>query len=524
VVALDLKDGSQRWSRSLDGTLTAGPAADDERVFVADEGGVVYALDAADGGVAWQTRTNYDPEGDFAVSADAVTVRVGSERLESFDLHDGDKRWSRGVADTELSPVVVGDELITVSRKAEVSALDLGDGRETRSWSLPLPGAHTSLAADVPLGLVDGNLVIGTAMSAEAQRTGLFAFPVTATAERRGVSFGSEIRVLPKPPMTAPALIGDTLFVPGLDKTLYRSTGSQDVERVATSQGIQPGVAVRGNLMVTQIDGEFRGYPASGGDPLWKFPAQAPALGMVSAIGEDAVFLPEYGAGLAAASLDGAPLWFTPIDGALGATQPLPLPDGDVFYGSGSAARYDGGSGDRLWSVDGAQLFAPAAYSDGVVFADLIYNTRPSGLAAIDAGTGKIRWFHENANSQTLIGPAAAGGVVVYGDSLGLVTAFDAATGTELWRVQLSTPLAGSPVVADGRVYLAEAGRDEDVFQRDYRMSAHDLRTGAFLGAYQAPGTAFAGSPAFAGSDDGRLMLPTTGRLGATMVILEPQS
>ncbi|MCW2765661.1 MAG: outer membrane protein assembly factor BamB, contains PQQ-like beta-propeller repeat [Nocardioides sp.] len=520
LVALDLADGSQRWSRSLDGALAVGPAALDDRVFVADDGGVVYSLEAADGDVDWETRTRYDPAGDFAVSSDAVTLLVGPERVESFDRDDGDKRWSRRIDETVQSPVVLGGEVVTVTRKAELNARDLEDGRVTRSWALP--GAD--LNPDVPVGLVAGSLVIGTEMNSAAQTTALFAYPVTSHAARNGVSFRSEVRELPAPPVAAPTMTGDTLFVPGADGTLYRSTGADDAEEVATSDGFQPGVVAGADLVVTQVGDEFRAYPVAGGDQLWTFPAESPYPGVLPAIGDDAVFLPEHGVGLAAAGLDGAPRWFTPIDDATAGTRPLPLPGGDVFYGSGTAARYDGDTGDRLWGIDGVQLYAGAAYSDGLVFADLVSTTRASGLAAIDARTGKVRWLHESSNSPIFSGPAAADGVVVWGDSRGLVTAFDATRGSELWTVQLSTTLAGPPVISEGRVYLAETGRNEDVSQRDYRLSAHDLHTGAFLGAYQPTAVLLSGSPSVAGSADGGLMIPTIHNLSSAVVILEPRS
>lgn len=524
IVALDLENGDKRWTRSLDGGLAAGPAASDDRVLVADDQGVVYALAAADGGLEWETRTRWDPQGDIAVSDDAVTLLGGPERLESFDLADGHNVWSVEIEDTSQSPVVVGAEVVTVSRSGTVSLRDLGDGRETRSWPLPGGGPGSNVVnVDVPLGLVHGSLVVGTEFIAAAQTTALYAYPVAEDAKRSGVAFGSEVRTLDAPPMSPPALTGDTLFVPANDYSVYRSTGSKEVEKVATSKGLLPGVAVGGGLMVTQIDDEVRGYPVAGGDPLWRFPAQPPVPGSTPVIGDGVVFVPEYGVGLAAVSTDGAPQWFTPIDNSLGTTPPLPLPGGDVFYGSGSASRYDGDTGDRRWSIDDAQLFSGASYSNGLIFADLVRNTQSSGLAAIDADTGRIRWFHENFSNAPYSGPAAADGVVVYGDSRGLVIAFAAATGKELWRLQLSTPMAGPPAIVDGRVYLAESGRNEDVFQRDYRMSVHDLHTGDFLGSYQPPGTAFFTIvPSFAASADGRLLLPSTGREGSIVVILEP--
>jgi hypothetical protein len=177
-----------------------------------------------------------------------------------------------------------------------------------------------------------------------------------------------------------------------------------------------------------------------------------------------------------------------------------------------------------VWSVPDSQTYANAAYDDGTVFAEIVGNSRRSGLAAIDAATGRIRWLRESANTAFFVGPAAGDGVVVHGDSLGLVVAWDERTGAELWRVQLSSPLAGTPAVIDGRVYLAEQGRTEDVFQRDYRVSVHDARTGRFLGAYQPLTSTFTGSPSVTGTPDGRLLVPMGGGVGdsGSILILEP--
>jgi outer membrane protein assembly factor BamB len=116
----------------------------------------------------------------------------------------------------------------------------------------------------------------------------------------------------------------------------------------------------------------------------------------------------------------------------------------------------------------------------------------------------------------------------VPGDSLGRVVARDGRTGEELWRVRLTSPLAGAPAIIDGRVYLTETGRTEDLFQRDYRLSVHDLRTGRFLGAYQPPSSTFAGSPSVTASADGRLVLPIGGSVDnadglSPFLILEPR-
>jgi outer membrane protein assembly factor BamB len=530
IPALDAATGDTRWSHSLDGALTAGPAVAGDVALVADDVNVVYALDTGDGGVRWQTRTNQDTGGDFAVSGDAALLVDNGDHLESFDLGDGTRSWSHPIDVTDESPVVVGDEAMTVSTAGRVSLHSLDDGHETRSWRLPSPGAGTSLSVDVPLGLVDGSVVVGAALDGDGVRTGVYAYPTdpAGTAATTGVAFGIEARLIPSPPAAPPTLVGDTLLVPGSDNTLYRSTGRNTVEKVVTSKATLPSVSADDHLVVAHVGDEVRGYPLDGGDQLWRFPASQPFPSAVPTIAGDRVFVPEYGLGLAAVSTDGSPLWFTPLDNAFGTGSPLPLPGGDVFWGAGGAARFDGDTGDQVWAVPDSQTYADAAYDDGTIFAEIVRNSGADGVAAIDAATGRIRWLHEGNNVVYFVGPAAGDGVVVHGDSLGLVVALDERTGAELWRVQLSSRLAGTPAVIDGRVYLAEQGRTEDLFQRDYRISVHDLHTGRFLGAYQPLTSTLTASPSVTGTRDGRLLVPMGGGVGGNadlspLLILDPR-
>ncbi|MCE9546037.1 MAG: PQQ-binding-like beta-propeller repeat protein [Planctomycetia bacterium] len=56
VVALDIDTGRELWTFYCDGPVRFPPAALGERIFVASDDGWLYALDAADGSVAWKFR------------------------------------------------------------------------------------------------------------------------------------------------------------------------------------------------------------------------------------------------------------------------------------------------------------------------------------------------------------------------------------------------------------------------------------------------------------------------------------
>ncbi len=523
VTSYAVADGAEQWSRALEGGLVAGPTVADGRVLVGDDGGILYALGADDGALVWEERTIFYPSEQFA-AGNGTLVSVGDgERVEAYDLDTGAELWSDGVDNTYAAPVIVGDQVVTVDDRGDVTVRGLRTGSTEGSWRLPLPNRDAETDIEVDPALVAGALVLVSAVSAEGHSNTLFAYPVGDEGVRPGVTFDTEVRMTPGSANGVSALAGDVLFTPGFDQALHRSTGVRQTEKVFTTDGFLPGVVPAGpDLVVSQKNDQILALPVDGGEPRWSYDTTDAYPGLIPAVSGDTVFVPQYGTGLAAVSLaDGREKWSTAVDLPIGTTPPLPLPDGDVVYGGGALARFDGETGQQRWSVMDGVLFNNAAYDDGLVFADVVRNLTPSGLTAIDAETGETVWFHENVNTQLVVGPEAADGVVVYADSQGLVTAFDAATGAELWRLQLSTGIAGHPVIIDGRVYLSETGREEDIFQREYRVSAHDLQTGQFLGSFQPPGQAFSIQPTI-GGNDGAILAPASGRLGPVVMILRP--
>lgn len=523
VTAYAVEDGTVRWSRSLEGGTLAGPTVADGRVIVGDDEGVIYALATETGDVDWQERTIFYPSEGFAAGNGAVLSIGDGLRVEAYDLDDGAERWSFAI-DASTSATIVGDQAVTVDDRAHVVVRDLADGSQVDAWDLPLPTKGATVSVDSPVGLVDDALVFNADVTAEGHHSILYAYPISAAGVRRGVSFDTETRVTPETANGGSVLHGDVLYTPAIDQALYRSERGTKASKVFASEGLLPGVTLAGDLVISQNGPEVVALPIDGGDPVWRYQSTDPSFGAVPAANDDTVFVPQYGVGLAAVSLaDGKERWATAVDLALGSTAPLPLPGGDVVYGGGAVSRFDGGTGKMRWSIFDGVLLGPAAYADGLVFGDVYRSLSPSGLTALDAETGETVWMHENLNIQIGIGPVVGEGVVVHTDSQGLITAFDAATGEELWHLQLATSAAGQPVIMDGRVYLGETGRKEDLFQREYRISAHDLRTGAFLGSYQPPGSAYWITPSVGGSG-GAVLVPGYGARGAVMMILRPRS
>ena len=77
-------------------------------------------------------------------------------------------------------------------------------------------------------------------------------------------------------------------------------------------------------------------------------------------------------------------------------------------------------------------------------------------IQAFSAVTGRTVWsFKQRAGTMSLVD--TAGGVLFDGDAVGAFQAFDDRTGKPLWRVNLSSPLSGYPIIyaAGGRQFVA---------------------------------------------------------------------
>jgi uncharacterized protein (TIGR03382 family) len=146
-----------------------------------------------------------------------------------------------------------------------------------------------------------------------------------------------------------------------------------------------------------------------------------------------------------------------------------------------------------------AAIFASPAADAGDI---LVGNQRH--LAAISAADGDTAWSADpvprGKDSQALAAIGIGDGMAfgVFHRDLGGVSAWDRATGTELWRVQgeIATAINASPVVAGGVVYLVN-GMDE-VFALDAQTGVLRWRVKLDPAGFDW-GNATVGTPAIAG-------------------------
>jgi outer membrane protein assembly factor BamB len=508
VTALDPETGDTLWSTSLDEGLAQGPVVVEGNVMVEDVTGIVHAF-TGEGDIAWQSRSRGDGTAPMAAGNGVVLTTNNVQVLSAFDTSNGDRLWSRELTRLRSAPTIVGDEVLVVTRMGEVQVYGLHDGQLVDRWRLPLPADDADWFVDADPALVGDVLVLSAFGGGDLTDSALFAYPV-----RPDLPPGPQLHVTARPipgiPTEPPALAGDDVVLATSDGLFAVGPNGAATQLMLSGDASQTGAAVADGIAVAPHGETVQARRLEDGELLWKSPGADPAFGAVPAIAGDTVVYPIKDQGLVAVDLhSGDPLWVEPIMDQQLSVAPLALPDGDVLYGGGGLARFDGTTGELEWRDPTAHLFAAPAYAAGTVFA---VGAEPAaaaaGLAARDAATGALLWSQPVADPPLYLAPAVADGVVVSLDG-STAHAYDAETGEELWTLAMHRAAAGAPFISGGRVFLSESGNGRDIDDQSYRVSVHDLRTGRFLGAWEPDATPFTALPDVGGAPDGRLMIPT---------------
>jgi outer membrane protein assembly factor BamB len=125
IEARDQRTGEARWKRPLANPTTRDPilVADDESVFVVEDGSQLAALEGKRGAVLWRTALAWGPAADVAAAAGLGSVCVfAGGTLECWDSKTGDRRWRRrdegGVLGDRWNPslTIRGDRAVVASR------------------------------------------------------------------------------------------------------------------------------------------------------------------------------------------------------------------------------------------------------------------------------------------------------------------------------------------------------------------------------------------------------------------------
>ena len=173
------------------------------------------------------------------------------------------------------------------------------------------------------------------------------------------------------------------------------------------------------------------------------------------------------------------------------------IADGKVYVVTGQDPQWGEGPGD-LWCIDPTKR--------GDISAELVVDSAgnpvpPRRTFAVDESRGErvvakpnsgVIWHYRgqdlNGNGKldfeetlhrTLGMPAVTRGILVVGDGSGIVHCLDAEKGQLLWTYDMMASVWGSPLIADGKIYLGDEDGDVAVFElaREMKLLAENPMT-----------------------------------------------
>jgi outer membrane protein assembly factor BamB len=215
--SLRTADGSERWQRAVGGPVRSRPALSEDAVFLITASDVVVALSRVRGEELWRYKRDA-PSGfsltghsglvlhegrifagftdGVVVALDAATGQVAWERDTALDLEESEDTATRFV-DVDTTPVIVGDRVWVASFSGGLYELALGSGsvlaREselTGIVSITAAGADTLILSSADAGIVRFDTGTRRARWRRAVRRGA---PGTARVERGVVLVGENL-------------------------------------------------------------------------------------------------------------------------------------------------------------------------------------------------------------------------------------------------------------------------------------------------------------------------------------------
>jgi len=172
--------------------------------------------------------------------------------------------------------------------------------------------------------------------------------------------------------------------------------------------------------------------------------------------------------------------WASPALGVIDGVAQAIFPGGDGWlYGFDARTgetlwRFDMNPKDAVWPKTRNYGMATPVVSGGHVFVSVgqdpdhafgighAYRIDPTGRGDI-TGTGRVWQFDDIRRSMSTA--AVAGGLVYLADLDGFLHCLDAATGKPHWTHDMFAPVWGSPLVADGKVFLGDEDGDVAVLR-----------------------------------------------------------
>ena len=472
--------GNMQWSFNT-GADVSSLTVVDGTVYVGNEGGSLYGVDATTGEQQWA----FDTYGRASPTVVDGTVYVGSagydtDNLYALDATTGEQQWTFDVGDGGVySPPAVLDDTVYVGSASydtdDLYAVDATVGEQ--QWTFDTSGAvYTSPAvvdSTVYVGSDDGNLYAVDATTGEQQwvfnADGSVTWPtvangivyfgsndgnlyaVDATTSEQQWSFATEGTVY-----SLPAVVDDTVYVGSGDHSLYAVDATTGNQRWAfdTDEWVDSSpTVVDGTVYVGSGDENLYAVDATTGEQQWTFDTGG-GVSSSPAVLDDTVYVGSSDGNLYAvratrAEAGGSLLsvtqnvetWFgenqslVAVGGTLGAV-------GLIIAGYMHSSSGYGGPERIRWQFDETNLQK--------VVDSTVFGTTDGNLCAVDATTGTQQWVFNIPNS---VKSLTVENGAVYASTSKSLHAVDVATGEQQWRFNTGSRVK-SLTLEDGNFYV----------------------------------------------------------------------
>ncbi|KHA60312.1 membrane biogenesis protein [Vibrio variabilis] len=258
VIALNEETGELNWRVAVDGEVLAAPATDSNLVIVHTNEGTVLALDQKDGTQKWAISTEV-PNLTLRGNSAPVTVSGGvfwgtaNGRLAAAIAERGQLIWQQPIGlpqgateidrlvDVDATPLVLGSTLYIIGYNGQLTAIDLRSGKP--AWKRNYSSA-TDIASD------------GSRLFVVTDKDHLAAFDA-----RSGTELWKNER-LEHRLLTAPTVINGYVVVGDNEGYLYwidRNSGEFVSKQLVDSSGFAvPPVVIPGGYVLTTRDGNVK--------------------------------------------------------------------------------------------------------------------------------------------------------------------------------------------------------------------------------------------------------------------------
>lgn len=264
LYALNASDGTMRWQYPAKGKahpyFGTTPALSSGFLYITDDNGQAYKLDAATGKEIWAAKLDGVIRSAPIISNGAVYFGSGNSHCYALSADTGQVLWDTATgAPITTSPTLTGGLVVFTSSDNNVYSLNARTGK--KGWAVPF-AADPSLLPPV----YDGTTLY---ISAGDTLYGL------------DPNNGSRRSVIKLPTVIAapPTISEDSLYIVTQTNTLYALTraGHERWRVTLDSTATAPPLLTGNLLLVATQPGVISGYDAGSGKMVWRYVVQASA-------------------------------------------------------------------------------------------------------------------------------------------------------------------------------------------------------------------------------------------------------